>query len=56
MVKAVGLQDVADYCGTIHYEIACGFTQRLKRILTKTQTNLLPDQNRARVLFYWWQW
>lgn len=29
--KAISLQDVADYCGTIHYEIACGFTQRLKR-------------------------
>lgn len=29
--KTISLQDVADYCGTIHYEIACGFTQRLKR-------------------------
>ncbi|KRK33497.1 alanine racemase [Levilactobacillus parabrevis] len=27
----VTLQDVADYCGTIHYEIACGFTSRLPR-------------------------
>ncbi|GAX00330.1 alanine racemase [Secundilactobacillus mixtipabuli] len=29
--KTISLQDVADYCGTIHYEIACGFTERLNR-------------------------
>lgn len=29
--QSISLQDVADYCDTIHYEIACGFTQRLKR-------------------------
>lgn len=29
--QRISLQDVADYCGTIHYEIVCGFTQRLKR-------------------------
>ena len=29
--KTISLQDIADYCDTIHYEIACGFTQRLKR-------------------------
>ncbi len=29
--QVISLQDIADYCGTIHYEIACGFTQRLKR-------------------------
>jgi len=28
---AISLQDIADYCGTIHYEIACGFTSRLPR-------------------------
>ncbi|AYM03892.1 alanine racemase [Levilactobacillus brevis] len=28
----ISLQDVADYCGTIHYEIACGFTTRLPRV------------------------
>lgn len=27
----ITLQDVADYCDTIHYEIACGFTGRLPR-------------------------
>lgn len=27
----ITLQDVADYCETIHYEIACGFTGRLPR-------------------------
>lgn len=27
----ITLQDVADYCQTIHYEIACGFTSRLPR-------------------------
>ncbi|WP_125765506.1 alanine racemase [Levilactobacillus mulengensis] len=29
--ETISLQDVADYCGTIHYEIACGFTSRLPR-------------------------
>ncbi|MGP4115620.1 alanine racemase [Levilactobacillus zymae] len=29
--QQITLQDVADYCGTIHYEIACGFTSRLPR-------------------------
>ncbi|ANZ63064.1 alanine racemase [Secundilactobacillus paracollinoides] len=28
----ITLQDVADYCGTIHYEIACGFTERIPRV------------------------
>lgn len=28
----ISLQDVADYCGTIHYEIACGFTSRIPRV------------------------
>ncbi|KRM73927.1 alanine racemase [Secundilactobacillus collinoides] len=28
----ITLQDVADYCGTIHYEIACGFTERIQRV------------------------
>ena len=27
----ITLQDLADYSGTIHYEIACGFTSRLPR-------------------------
>lgn len=27
----ISLQDVADYCGTIHYELACGFTARVLR-------------------------
>ena len=27
----ITLQEVADYCQTIHYEIACGFTSRLPR-------------------------
>ncbi|HIW71621.1 MAG TPA: alanine racemase [Candidatus Levilactobacillus faecigallinarum] len=30
--QRISLQDVADYCGTIHYEIACGFTQRVPRL------------------------
>jgi len=29
--QRISLQDVADYCGTIHYEIACGFTTRVPR-------------------------
>ena len=29
--QTIGLQDLADYCGTIHYELACGFTNRLPR-------------------------
>lgn len=29
--RQITLQDVADYCDTIHYEIACGFTSRLPR-------------------------
>lgn len=29
--QVIGLQDVADYCGTIHYELACGFTSRVPR-------------------------
>lgn len=29
--QTIGLQDLADYCGTIHYELACGFTDRLPR-------------------------
>lgn len=29
--QRISLQDVAAYCGTIHYEIACGFTARLPR-------------------------
>ncbi|KRK99168.1 alanine racemase [Secundilactobacillus odoratitofui DSM 19909 = JCM 15043] len=28
----ISLQDVADYCQTIHYEIACGFTSRVPRV------------------------
>lgn len=28
----ITLQDVADYCGTIHYELACGFTTRVPRV------------------------
>lgn len=28
----ISLQDVADFCGTIHYEIACDFTERIERI------------------------
>ncbi|WP_125583998.1 alanine racemase [Levilactobacillus cerevisiae] len=30
--ETISLQDVADYCGTIHYEIACGFTSRIPRV------------------------
>lgn len=30
--QQISLQNVADYCGTLHYEIACGFTERLQRI------------------------
>ncbi|WP_429970526.1 alanine racemase [Fructilactobacillus sp. Tb1] len=30
--KEITLQQVADQCGTIHYEIACGFTERLPRV------------------------
>lgn len=29
--KHISLQDMATYCGTIHYEIACGFADRLPR-------------------------
>lgn len=28
----ISLQDVADYAGTIHYEIACGLSERLPRV------------------------
>ncbi|CAM2836095.1 alanine racemase [Fructilactobacillus fructivorans] len=28
----ITLQDVADYCHTIHYEIACGYSSRLPRV------------------------
>ncbi|ANZ57331.1 alanine racemase [Fructilactobacillus lindneri] len=30
--KTITLQDVAEYCGTINYEIACGFSDRLPRV------------------------
>ncbi|GAX06097.1 alanine racemase [Secundilactobacillus pentosiphilus] len=30
--QSISLQAIADYCGTIHYEIACGFTDRLPRV------------------------
>jgi len=30
--QTISLQDLADYCGTIHYEIACGFAPRLPRV------------------------
>lgn len=30
--REITLQDVADYCGTIHYEIACGLAPRVPRI------------------------
>lgn len=30
--QTISLQDIADYCGTIHYEIACGFSERLPRV------------------------
>ena len=29
--EQISLQDVADYCDTIHYEVACGFTSRVPR-------------------------
>jgi len=30
--ERITLQDIADYCDTIHYEIACGFTTRVPRV------------------------
>lgn len=30
--KEITLQDIANYCDTIHYEVACLFTNRLKRV------------------------
>ncbi len=30
--NAITLQDIADYCGTIHYEIACGLAPRVPRV------------------------
>ncbi|CAJ1225408.1 alanine racemase [Lactiplantibacillus xiangfangensis] len=30
--QTITLQDIADYCGTIHYEIACGLAPRLPRV------------------------
>ena len=30
--QTITLQDIADYCGTIHYEIACGFAPRIPRV------------------------
>lgn len=30
--ECISLQDVADFCQTIHYEIACGFTSRIPRV------------------------
>ncbi|WP_047998853.1 alanine racemase [Lactiplantibacillus herbarum] len=32
--NTISLQDVADYCGTIHYEIACGLAPRVPRVYT----------------------
>ncbi|GAA6113513.1 alanine racemase [Apilactobacillus apinorum] len=31
----ISLQDIATYCDTIHYEVACLFTNRLPRIIVK---------------------
>jgi len=33
--QTISLQSVADYCGTIHYEIACGLATRLPRVYTE---------------------
>lgn len=33
--QTITLQDIADYCGTIHYEIACGLAPRLPRVYTE---------------------
>lgn len=33
--NTISLQSVADYCGTIHYEIACGLATRLPRVYTE---------------------
>ncbi|MGE9134251.1 alanine racemase C-terminal domain-containing protein, partial [Lacticaseibacillus paracasei] len=33
--KSITMTDIAEYAGTINYEITCGFTQRLPRIYTK---------------------
>ena len=30
--RTISLQDIADYCGTIHYEIACGLAPRVPRV------------------------
>ncbi|RRK10360.1 alanine racemase [Lactiplantibacillus garii] len=30
--QTISLQDIADYCGTIHYEIACGIAPRVPRV------------------------
>ncbi|EQM53962.1 alanine racemase [Lactiplantibacillus plantarum EGD-AQ4] len=30
--NTITLQDIADYCGTIHYEIACGLATRVPRV------------------------
>jgi len=32
--NTISLQDIADYCGTIHYEIACGLAPRIPRVYT----------------------
>ncbi|KAF0422907.1 alanine racemase [Pediococcus pentosaceus] len=33
--KSITMTDIAEYAGTINYEITCGFTQRLPRIYTE---------------------
>ncbi|MFC6182631.1 alanine racemase [Lactiplantibacillus daowaiensis] len=35
--QTISLQDIADYCGTIHYEIACGLATRLPRVYTDAE-------------------
>jgi len=37
--QTISLQDVADYCGTIHYEIACGLATRLPRVYTDGESD-----------------
>ncbi|VDG21436.1 alanine racemase [Lactiplantibacillus mudanjiangensis] len=38
--QTISLQDVADYCGTIHYEIACGLATRVPRVYTDVAAGL----------------
>ncbi|USS87040.1 alanine racemase [Fructilactobacillus cliffordii] len=42
--ETITLQEMAEQCQTIHYELACGFSQRLPRVYY--QTNLATKESR----------